>query len=442
MVPLSHSPVLAKSVRVSTTHAIPEHRQRASSAERSRATPQGRLRASSAERPRAPLTPPVHGSPRSPDWAALATPKDPMPAMVDTIAYGKLASRDPSLRKAEGQLRLDAHAAAQMVHQQLVRAEHMLPVAQAAEAECTAAYEVAQGALDANPLLHGGVVPDTKAVSGRSVPTRRWLVTESNRVVTTRRPRSIQDGLREELRHALRHLAQSAGEGQYSMGRRVAALVACIEALRESCIQLTDTAPIQSPRSRTPRGRRHREHGHLSPGTMAPDHIASLETAESSGARRVSDGSPLADAGSESDPHVGEEAAGGNLTRSVWMFDSTTHEDIRGSTMELLMTANQVARAAQNLIAFTREQVRHVRAGLVHYRDKVQEAQRKIVATSARARYHLGSPRRGPRSPPSSQRRRDEPFSKSPIDVGQDVNTGTQRWPPAGGGRKHRAVNV
>lgn len=185
-------------------------------------------------------------------------------------------------------------------------------------------------------------------------------------------------------------------------------------------------------------GRRHKEHGRLSPGTMSPEHLVRVSGgSEAGGSRagsRMSEGSAGAMVEAEASPG-GTEGGGpsggeeGDLTRAVWMYDSTIREDVRTDLNELVATAGQLARAAQNLIAFTREQVRYVRAGLVMYRDKVQEAQRKISATAARARDHLGAPRRNRTPPP---RQGTEPFSKSPLEVGQSHEGGASapRWPP------------
>ena len=97
-------------------------------------------------------------------------------------------------RRMWGQLRAHVHAAAQSVRRHQLRAESMLPLAEATEQECAAALQIAHTALSANRVLRGGVVPSHKAVPGRFVPSVRPTA-------------AMRDGQREELRHALRGLA-------------------------------------------------------------------------------------------------------------------------------------------------------------------------------------------------------------------------------------------
>ena len=434
--PIDYSPLFSSRPAPRST-STPGQRPGGSPASRSpdiattmRATPSS-ARSKSAERPRsAPVSP--LGSPMSP--TTFARRKGARHA--DMVTYGTVARSGAAFRKAEGQLRLDAHVAAQDLQKQLNRAESVLPLAKSTGVECQGAWNVARRALDANPLLHGGVVPDTKAVAGRTVPTHRPTSTEEGRVVSMRRPTAIQDRLREELRHALRHLAQTAQDGGHSMDRRVETLEACIGALRNCISQLTGCGPTQSPRSRTDFGRLSREVGRLSPGTLAPQHLASSSPSAS---QAGSMDAPRTDGAASTETAGTEEVDGeADWTRSIWMYDSAAGDDVRGDILYLVGAAGQLSRAAQNLVGYTRDQVRFVRAGLVMYRDKIQEAQRKIAASSVRQRDHLHSPRRGTRSPPHSARAGQSHEQRSPVDVGQDVNTGTSRWPPKSQRHRHK----
>ena len=58
--------------------------------------------------------------------------------------------------------------------------------------------------------------------------------------------------------------------------------------------------------------------------------------------------------------------------------------DIRAGAGRSCAAAGNLAKAAQNLIAYTREQVRFVRSGLLSYKIKVQEAQRLVAANPSK----------------------------------------------------------
>ena len=322
-------------------------------------------------------------------------------------------------RKHAGQLMLDVHAAAQLSRRQLARALHVLPLAQATERECHSAYEVAQRALEANPML------DKQGVPGRYMAHQ------------------MKDGNREELRHALRQLGVTATKGARVMFRHAEALEGCIEALEENLHELAAFGvPIEVPR-------RPAEHGWLSPGTLAP----SLE-ALGSGPSGSRPGSPLPGSPVMGPSTEGLEAkmklaladstdAKSDMARSIWLYDSSVRDDARAAIVNAVASAGQLATGCHSLCLSTRDQVRFVRAGLVSYRDKVHMAQRRVAAIRVRPSDHLGVLRPRSRSPPGRQAASSSPpFSNgallptktrekdqargpgSPIDLGQDAGVG------------------
>ena len=339
----------------------------------------------------------AHASPGSPLNASPSYTPSVAPSAVGSAfsTFGEL----PAKRKYEGQLMLDVQSAAQLSRRQLARARHVLPLVLATEQECQAAYEVAQRALEANPMLNRQGIPG------------RYLAYQ------------MKDGNREELRHALRQLAVTATKGARVMYRHSEALEQCVAALEENLHELTAMGPTHSPRSP--------EHGRLSPGTMAPSH-AHLDSAASS-----SPGSPLRHLSSTSPAAEDRQS---DMVRSIWLYDAEAGDDTRAVIVNAVTTAGQYARACHSLCLDSRDQVRAVRAGLVSYRDKVHTAQRRVAATRVRPTDHLGtkgrqrsgtppgrlqsasspSPRNGALLSPQVRERDVVRGPGSPIDLGQD----------------------
>ena len=369
-------------------------------------------------------------------------------------------------------MRLDVHIAAQEVRKQLIRAEHILPLAQATEKECKAAMVVAERALEANPVLHGGIVPDKKPIGGGFVQTAG-------------RRRAVGDRQREELRHSLRQLAACAHKGAYSMGRRGQALTACVGVLKQTYKVLSAVAP-EGRDGRPASTPRSPEHGCLSPGTMATgtspfDLNASANGSPTSppGTSRSGRNSPPnsarmgASGGRSSSPRPGSPRSGrhspvaddgpDDLTRAVWMTEMSGL-DIRAGAVRSCAAAGNLAKAAQNLIAYTREQVRFVRSGLLSYKIKVQEAQRLVAANPSKGKDHLanglhwnqnkrgGSPNRSPKSPGRYSPTRGSPTRGSPTGSPRNgspragngapaKDLQAKRWPPQYAGKKsHSSV--
>lgn len=149
------------------------------------------------------------------------------------LTFGPDSTASPAtVRKAEGQLRLDVHAAAQLARKQLTRVEHLIPVAEEASSQAIAATQIAASALRANPTLK------TSATSAAAYQ-------------------------RDAVRHALRALASSGDSSTYSMERRVAELQQCAEQLLGSVQELEHFVPSFQ---------RAGEHGMLTPGTLSTDH--------------------------------------------------------------------------------------------------------------------------------------------------------------------------
>ena len=94
------------------------------------------------------------------------------------------------MRKAEGQLRLSVHTAAQHCKKHLSRVEAMLNVAEAAQTDAEGAFEMSDSILQ-----HNEHVLEKPAVPGRFV---KLAV-----------PSSMRDGHRVELLHSLRHLRKN-----------------------------------------------------------------------------------------------------------------------------------------------------------------------------------------------------------------------------------------
>jgi len=136
------------------------------------------------------------------------------------------------VRKAEGQLRLDVHTAAQNARKQLLRVQQLLPVAEEAAAQAIAATQVAASALRANPTLKSAAT---------TAPAMQ----------------------RDAVRHALRNLASVGDSSTYAMEGRVEELRHCEEHLSSSIYALEQLVP---------NFQRAGEHGILTPGTMSSTH--------------------------------------------------------------------------------------------------------------------------------------------------------------------------
>ena len=267
---------------------------------------------------------------------------------------------------------------------------------------------VAERALEANPVLHGGIVPDKKPIGGGFVQTAGGGVRSAI-------------GSERSYADSLRQLAACAHKGAYSMGRRGQALTACVGVLKQTYKVLSPSrrkaamaADLDTAisRARLPLsghdGDRHvtirpecfcewqsdEPAGHLSIGTqLAAGHL-SLGTQLA--AEQRSEG---ASGGRSSSPRPGSPRSGrhspvaddgpDDLTRAVWMTEMSGL-DIRAGAVRSCAAAGNLAKAAQNLIAYTREQVRFVRSGLLSYKIKVQEAQRLVAANPSKGKDHPG----------------------------------------------------
>ena len=254
------------------------------------------------------------------------------------LTFGPDSTASPAIvRKAEGQLRLDVHAAAQAARKQLVKVQNLLPVVEEAASQAVAATQIAASALRANPRLKN---PATNAAAFNS----------------------------EAVRHALRALANAGDNSTYSMERRVAELQQCAEQLSAIVEELETMMPagavppgakpfhMSSTASgrqnatalRSPTFERYGEHSSLTPGTLSSDHAFPLHH--------------------------------DTLVTLVTPTASVAHDNLRLSMGDAVQRAQHNVRTAQDVCKFAVEQLRIVRTALINTRGQVQVAQAKMAS--------------------------------------------------------------
>ena len=146
------------------------------------------------------------------------------------LTFGPDASASPAtVRKAEGQLRLDVRSIAQHTRRQLVRVQQLLPVAEETAAQALAATQIAASAIRANPTLKS---------AGTTAAAMQ----------------------RDAVRHALRQLANVGDSSTFSMEQRVGELRHCEAHLTHSLGELEGFEPSDG---------RAGEHSSLAPGTLS-----------------------------------------------------------------------------------------------------------------------------------------------------------------------------
>ena len=333
-------------------------------APRSRSFDRGTARASSQH------SPPQRSSTPTPR-SASPTPRSPSTSVAPG-PYRLADSCNQTLRKAEGQLRFDAHNASRHVRRQLMRVAQLIPIAQEAADQADMASDVAHCALSFNKKLHA------------------------------KTPRAHENLQRESVRHSLREL-DATGSKSAKMMHQITQNLKITEAqLLRSLDDLEALAPIESQATAPytacgfgpPEERFTVKHAILTPGTLA---------------------SPMT-----------SHMYNGDILESM-ANPAAEKRDIRHAMSDAITVANGRVAEAQELCKHALQQIRTVRSSLINNRNAAQVAQNSMATNRmVFSRQHVQ------KSPP--HQRAERVFAHSVVTHSQQSVRPTSPRPVTGAG--------